>query len=90
MGSGQYGEVYKGEWFRDRGKTAGIPIAVKTLKVHFLRLFCHKQELWVVFLKSYGAVTEYLLSTYPIDDLSNLVPVHKIMICAGQLLTIDI
>ncbi|XP_063687022.1 tyrosine-protein kinase HCK-like isoform X2 [Bolinopsis microptera] len=32
LGSGQYGEVYKGEWFKDRGKTAGIPIAVKTLK----------------------------------------------------------
>lgn len=33
LGSGQYGEVYKGEWFRDKGKTAGMPIAVKTLKV---------------------------------------------------------
>ena len=33
LGSGQYGEVYKGEWFRDKGKTVGIPIAVKTLKV---------------------------------------------------------
>ncbi len=33
IGSGEFGDVYKGEW-KSEGKRTAVPVAVKTLKVY--------------------------------------------------------